>query len=132
VVDSIFLSRTSNEWNLIGVFECFVEWFVSMFSIYYTFYHLKCLFFINRSVLKVLKTIILINVMETSEDVDEYISGSKLNIDKFIRNNEYRRAFGLLILFLERLDGKEKAEVIDYYSKNMIDLGNFKNTFPSR
>jgi hypothetical protein len=79
-----------------------------------------------------LKAIILINVMETSEDVDEYISGSKLNIDKFIRNNEYRRAFGLLILFLERLDGKEKAEVIDYYSKNMIDLGNFKNTFPSR
>ena len=66
--------------------------------------------------------------METSEDMDEYISGSKLNIVKFIRNNEYRKAFRLLILFLERLDGKEKAEVIDYYSKNMIDLGNF----PSR
>jgi hypothetical protein len=70
--------------------------------------------------------------METSEDVEEYISGSKLNIDKFIRKHEYRKAFGLLILFLERLDGKEKTEVIDYYSKNMIDLGNFKNTFPSR
>jgi hypothetical protein len=26
--------------------------------------------------------------------------------------------FGLLILFLERLDEKEKTEVIDYYSKN--------------
>ena len=72
------------------------------------------------------------NIMETSENVEKYISGSKLNIDNFIRKNEYRKAFGLLILFLERLDGKEKAEVIDYYSKNMINLGIFKNTFPSR
>ena len=60
--------------------------------------------------------------METSEDVETYISGSKLNIDNYIRKNEYRKAFGLLILFLERLDGKEKAEVVDYYSKNMIYL----------
>jgi hypothetical protein len=69
--------------------------------------------------------------METSEDVEKYISGSKLNIDNFIHKNEYRKAFGLLILFLERLDGKEKAEVIDYYCNNLIDLGIFKNTFPS-
>lgn len=65
------------------------------------------------------------------ETVEEYISGSKLNIDNYIRKNEYRKAFGLLILFLERLDGKEKAGVIEYYSKNMIDLGILKNTFPS-
>jgi len=63
--------------------------------------------------------------METSENIEKYISASKLNIVNFIRKNEYRKAFGLLILFLERLDGKEKAEVIDYYSKNMIDLGIF-------
>ena len=70
--------------------------------------------------------------METSKNVEEYISGSKLNIDNFILKNEYRKAFGLFILFLERLDDKEKAEVIDYYSKNMVDLGIFENTFPSR
>ena len=52
------------------------------------------------------------------ETVEEYISGSKLNIDNYIRKNEYRKAFGLLILFLERLDGEEKKQVIDYYSKN--------------
>jgi hypothetical protein len=69
---------------------------------------------------------------ETSEDVEKYISGSKVNIDNFIRKNEYRKAFGLLILFLERLDGEEKAQVIDYYSKNMQQLGIFNNTFPSR
>ena len=69
---------------------------------------------------------------ETSEDIKKYISGSKLNIDNYIRKNEYKKAFGLLILFLERLDGEEKAHVIDYYSKNMIDLGILQNTFPSR
>jgi hypothetical protein len=62
---------------------------------------------------------------ETSEDTEKYISDSKVNIDNFIRKNEYRKAFGLLILFLERLDGKEKAEVVDYYSKNMQQLGVF-------
>ena len=63
--------------------------------------------------------------METSEDVENYILNSKLNIDNFIRQNEYRKAFGLLILFLERLNSKEKEEVIDYYSKNMKQLGIF-------
>ena len=69
---------------------------------------------------------------ETSEDVEKYISGSKVNIDNYIRKNEYRKAFGLLIVFLERLDGEEKAQVIDYYSKNMQQLGVFNNTFPSK
>ena len=69
---------------------------------------------------------------ETSEDVEKYISGSKVNIDDYIRKNEYRKAFGLFILVLERLDGEEKAQVIDYYSKNMQQLGILKNMFPSR
>ena len=69
---------------------------------------------------------------ETSEDTEKYISDSKVNIDNYIRKNEYRKAFGLLILFLERLDGEEKMQVIDYYSKNMQQLGVFNNTFPSR
>ena len=67
-----------------------------------------------------------------SEDTEKYISGSKVNIDNFIRKNQYKKAFGLLILFLERLDGEEKAQVIDYYSKNMQQLGVFNNTFPSK
>ena len=69
---------------------------------------------------------------ETSEDVEKYISGSKVNIENYIHKNEYRKAFGLLILFLERLDGEEKAQVIDYYSKNMQQFGVFDNTFPSK
>ena len=72
--------------------------------------------------------------METNkeDDVEKYISGSKVNINNYIHKNEYRKAFGLLILFLERLDSKEKEEIIDYYSKNMEQLGIFNNTFPSR
>jgi hypothetical protein len=69
---------------------------------------------------------------ETSEDTEKYITDSKVNIDNYIHKNEYRKAFGLLILFLERLDGEEKTQVIDYYSKNMQQLGVFNNTFPSR
>ena len=63
---------------------------------------------------------------ETIEDVEKYISCSKVNIDNFICKNDYRKAFGLLILFLERLDGQEKAQAIDYYSKNMQQLGILK------
>ena len=70
-------------------------------------------------------------MLKTSEDTEKYISGSKVNIDNYIRKNEYRKAFGLLILFLERLDGEEKTQVIDYYSKNMQQFGVF-NTFPSK
>ena len=38
-------------------------------------------------------------IMETIENVEQYISGSKLNIDNFISRNVYRKAFGLMILF---------------------------------
>ena len=71
-------------------------------------------------------------MLKTSEDAEKYISGSKVNIDNYIRKNEYRKAFGLLILFLERLDSEEKTQVIDYYSKNMQQFGVFNNTFPSK
>ena len=77
-------------------------------------------------------SILMEKTIETSENVEKYISGSKLNIDNYIRKNEYRKAFGLLILFLERLNGEETAQVIDYYSKNMQQFGVFNNTFPSK
>jgi hypothetical protein len=66
-----------------------------------------------------------------ADDVANYIIGSKKNIDNFIKKNEYKKAFGLLILVLERLDGNEKNEFIDYYSKNMGKFGIFNSTFPS-
>lgn len=68
----------------------------------------------------------------TKEENDKiYILDSKKNIDSYIHKNEYRKAFGLLILVLERLEDKQKNEFIDYYSKNMSKLGIFSNMFPS-
>lgn len=69
---------------------------------------------------------------ETQESIDKYISLSKRNIDNYMTKREYRKAFGLLIMFLERLDDVEIREVIQYYSKNMQDLGVFTDSFPSR
>jgi hypothetical protein len=68
----------------------------------------------------------------TKEENDKiYILDSKKNIDSYIHKNEYRKAFGLLILVLERLEDNQKNEFIDYYSKNMSKLGIFSNMFPS-
>jgi len=62
---------------------------------------------------------------EAIEDEYEiYIANSRKNIDGFIHKHDYKKAFSLLILVLERLDdGKQKNEFIDYYSKNMKHLG---------
>jgi hypothetical protein len=51
------------------------------------------------------------------EDNDElYISGSKINIDRYIAANNYRSAFGLLLSVLDRLDdGKQKNDFITHY-----------------
>jgi hypothetical protein len=73
--------------------------------------------------------------METTKEENDkkYILGSRQNIDSFINKNEYRKAFGLLILVLERLDdGNQKNEFIDYYSKNMVKMGILNNTFSSK
>ena len=68
--------------------------------------------------------------MEINDEI--YISGSKKNIDSFIHKHEYRKAFGLLILVLERLDNNQKKEFIDYYSKNMENMNILTNSFPSK
>jgi len=56
------------------------------------------------------------------ENTKIYIQMSKKSIDNFIRNNDYKKAFNLLIIVLERLDNDEKIECIDYYSKQIFDL----------
>ena len=60
-----------------------------------------------------------------------YMLNSKTNIDNFIHNNEYKKAFELLISVLERLDNNQKVEFINYYSEHMSKLGFFNNSFPS-
>ena len=85
---------------------------------------------------KVFKHLYLINIlsmeMSKEDNAKIYILKSKQSIDTYINRNEFRKAFGLLILVLERLDENEKNEFIDYYSKNMENMGIFNNRFPSR
>jgi hypothetical protein len=40
-----------------------------------------------------------------------------------MRKKEYRKAFGMLILVIERLDEPERGNFINYYSRNMQQLG---------
>ena len=83
------------------------------------------------------KLVELVELVEESKKSKEendklYIVESRRNIDNFINKREYRKAFGLLILVLERLDdGKMTRDFIDYYSKNMANMGIFDNVFPS-
>ena len=61
---------------------------------------------------------------KTKEENDKiYILDSIQNIDSFINKNEYRKAFGLLIEVLKRLDDDQKNEFIDYYSTNIVKMG---------
>ncbi len=69
--------------------------------------------------------------MDTPDEII-YITLSTQNIDKCIHRNEYRKAFGLLILVLERLNDRQKTNMINYYSNNLTNFGFFKDIFPSR
>jgi hypothetical protein len=56
------------------------------------------------------------------ENEKKYFVGSKQQIDKFIYNNDFKKAFWLLILFLERVNDNQKQELINYYSENLINF----------
>lgn len=60
----------------------------------------------------------------TQEENDEiYISRSKETIDNYIKSNNYRSAFGLLLFVLSRLDdGKQKNEFIVHYLDDFFTL----------
>jgi hypothetical protein len=45
---------------------------------------------------------------------------SKKNIDNYLLKKDYKRAFGLLIIVLEKLGDNQKKELINYYSENLI------------
>ncbi len=53
-----------------------------------------------------------------NKDTEQYYNMSIKEIDRLCLNGDYNKAFGLLILVLERLDEKERTELIKYYSNN--------------
>ncbi len=71
-------------------------------------------------------------VVKTQEKNNKlYILNSKTNIDNFIHNNEYKKAFEFLILVLEKLEANEKVEFINYYSEKISKLEFLNKNFPS-
>jgi len=56
------------------------------------------------------------------DDNKVYIQLSKTNIDSYINKFDYRNAFTLLILVLERLNDSDKVDFIDHYSKKLNEL----------
>ena len=62
--------------------------------------------------------------MENKKENDDiYISSSKENIDKYISENNYRSAFGLLLAVLDRLDdGEQKKNFINHYLNDFFKL----------
>lgn len=68
--------------------------------------------------------------MERSKEEDDelYISLSKENIDNYINNDNYRAAFGILLMTLDRLDNiKQKNYFITHYLNKYISLNNFNS-----
>ena len=56
-----------------------------------------------------------------NEQNELYIQLSKKNINDAIYNADYKKAFMLLIMVLDRLDADEKVEFIEYYNTKIYD-----------
>jgi hypothetical protein len=60
--------------------------------------------------------------IKTQEENNKlYIQLSKNSIDDCIYKNDYKQAFWIFIMVLERLNNDDKVEFIDYYIKQLYD-----------
>lgn len=60
--------------------------------------------------------------LKTQEENNKlYIQLSKNTIDDSICKNDYKKAFSILIMVLERLNNDDKVEFIDYYNQKLYD-----------
>jgi hypothetical protein len=60
------------------------------------------------------------NYIVCLSQTEKYIMCSKQNIDAYMRNNDYQKAFSLFILVLGKLDDNDKNVFIEYYSKKIF------------
>jgi hypothetical protein len=51
----------------------------------------------------------------------QYIVIAKRNIDNYIKKNDYRGAFTLFLLTMERLDSRDRQEFLDYFNLKLIN-----------
>jgi hypothetical protein len=67
-----------------------------------------------------------------NNNVEVYLIHSKKNINNAIYNNNYKKAFFLLLVVLERLDNNQKVELIDYYIKKIYNIMTPTSSFDNR
>jgi len=51
---------------------------------------------------------------------NNYIAITIKNIDTHIKQQDYKKAFTLFLLSMEKLDQKERQELIDYYTLILV------------
>ena len=61
----------------------------------------------------------MMNTEEIKNDIKTYIKLSKEVIDTYLDKRDYRQALGRLLLTLDKLDGDDKEEMVNYYIINM-------------
>jgi hypothetical protein len=59
------------------------------------------------------------NAEQIKNDILMYIKLSKEVIDTYLDKRDYRQALGRLLMTLDKLDGDDKQEMINYYINNM-------------
>lgn len=62
--------------------------------------------------------------METEweeQDRRKYIINAMRHIDQYIFHEDYRRAFGHFLITIQRLNGRERQDFIDYYNLKLIN-----------
>jgi hypothetical protein len=61
----------------------------------------------------------MMNAEQIKNDILMYIKLSKEVIDGYLDKRDYRQALGRLLMTLDKLDGDDKQEMINYYINNM-------------
>ena len=59
------------------------------------------------------------DIIQIKKDIKIYINLSKEVIDTYLDKRDYRQALGRLLMTLDKLDGDDKQEMINYYINNM-------------
>jgi len=59
--------------------------------------------------------------IEDSKVTEQYVSYSKKNINDYIEKNDYKSAFQVLVMVLNRVDHEQKSAIIKYYDDFMFE-----------
>jgi len=59
--------------------------------------------------------------IQDNKVIEKYVSYSKKNINEYIEKNDYKSAFQILVMVLNRVDEEQKSAIIKYYDDFMFE-----------